>query len=273
VRHHRNGVRGASRSLEVPLSRTLPYPQQSLRQAPVRVRVVAEVLAVHDQHDETDQHDVPDHHGQPERFDEAFWNERYRSAAALWSGNPNRYLVSEASGLRPGAALDVGCGEGADALWLAGRGWQVTGVDLSTVALERAARHAAQAGAEIGARIDWVHADLSSWDPGLARYDLVSSQYLHLPPAPREALFRALAGAVAPGGSLLIVGHHPSDLQTTMPRPPMPELFFTGRDIAGLLDPGGWKVITDQAPRRSASDPDGRPVMIRDTVFRARRGG
>jgi hypothetical protein len=86
-------------------------------------------------------------------------------------------------------------------------------------------------------------------------------------------LFRALAGAVAPGGSLLIVGHHPSDLQTTMPRPPMPELFFTGQDISGLLDPGEWKVITDQAPQRAASDPDGRPVMIRDTVFRARRGG
>jgi SAM-dependent methyltransferase len=235
---------------------------------------VAEVVPVHDQHGENSQHEQHEQHEQPERFDEAFWNERYRSADALWSGNPNRYLVSEASDLPPGRALDVGCGEGADALWLAGRGWRVTGVDLSTVALGRAARHAAEAGPGMAARIDWVHADLiGGWDPGVTRYDLVSSQYIHLPPEGREALFRGLAGAVAPGGTLLIVGHHPSDLQTTMPRPPMPELFFTGEDIVGLLGAGGWKVITDEAPQRSAPDPDGRPVMIRDTVFQARRGG
>lgn len=218
-------------------------------------------------------HDQHGQHDQPERFTEAFWNERYRSADALWSGNPNRYLVSEAAELRPGTALDVGCGEGADAIWLAGRGWRVTGLDLSTVALERAARHAAEAGPEIAARIDWVQADLIGWDPGPARYDLVSSQYLHLPPEVREALFRSLAGVVTPGGTLLIVGHHPSDLQTTVPRPPMPELFFTGADIAALLEPADWKIITDDAPQRSVPDPDGHPVTIRDTLFRARRGG
>jgi SAM-dependent methyltransferase len=228
------------------------------------------VLTVPETHDHHDpQHD----HAQPVQFDEAFWNERYSSAAALWSGNPNRYLVSEASDLRPGTALDVGCGEGADALWLAGRGWRVTGVDVSTVALGRAARHAAQAGPGIADRIGWLHTDLIGWDPGQDRYDLVSSQYLHLPPGVREALLRALAGAVAPGGSLLVVGHHPSDLQTTMRRPQMPELLFTGEDIAAVLDPHGWKVVTDEAPQRSVTDPEGRPVVIRDTVFRARRGG
>ena len=227
----------------------------------------------HDQHDQHDPHAQHAQHAQPEQFGEEFWNERYRSAAALWSGNPNRYLVSEASDLQPGTALDVGCGEGADTLWLAKRGWRVTGLDVSTVALERAARHAVAAGAGIAARIDWKHADLIGWDPGAARYDLISSQYLHLPPEPRAVLLRTLARAVAPGGTLLIVGHHPSDLQTTMPRPQRPELFFTGGDIAALLDPGDWKVITDEAPQRSAPDPDGHPVLIRDTVFRARRGG
>jgi hypothetical protein len=128
------------------------------------------------------------------------------------------------------------------------------------------------AGPQIAARTDWVHADLIGWDPG-ARYDLVSSQYIHLPPRDRAALLRSLAGAVEPGGTLLVVGHHPSDLQTTMRRPRMPELFFTGDDIAALLDSGDWAVITDEAPQRSATDPDGHPVMIRETVFRGRRGG
>ena len=208
-----------------------------------------------------------------ERFDEEFWDERYRAHPALWSGNPNPHLVGEAAGLAPGAALDVGCGEGADAIWLAERGWQVTAVDLSTVALGRAAGHAARAGAEIAARIDWQHGDITAatWDPGTARYDLVCAQYLHLPAGPREALFRRLAGAVRSGGTLLIVGHHPLDLQTTMPRPPQPELFFTGDDVAALLDPAAWKVITNAAAPHPATDPEGRTVTIHDAVLRARR--
>lgn len=77
----------------------------------------------------------------PEQFDQAFWDERYRSHATLWSGNPNGHLISETDGLTPGAALDVGSGEGADAIWLAERGWRVTAVDLSTVALQRVTIH------------------------------------------------------------------------------------------------------------------------------------
>ena len=202
-------------------------------------------------------------------FPEAFWDERYRTRPALWSGKPNPHLVAEADGLTPGTALDVGAGEGADAIWLAGRGWQVTAVDLSAVALERAAAHAAQAGAGLAERISWRHADITSWDPG--RYDLVSAQYMHLPPDRRRALFSRLAQAVAPGGVLLIVGHHPADLQTTMPRPPMPELFYTADDLAADLDPGDWAILTSAARGRTASDPDGRTVTIHDTVFQARR--
>lgn len=182
--------------------------------------------------------------------DEELWDERYRSRPALWSGEPNRHLVGEVAGLSPGLALDVGCGEGADAIWLAQRGWRVDGVDVSGVALQRAAEHADRAGAEVAGRISWLHENLTAWDPGRGRYDLVSAQYMHLPSPERDVLFRRLGEAVAPGGTLLIVGHHPSDLQTTVPRPPRPELFFTGADVVALLDPDGWDVVTDAAVAR-----------------------
>lgn len=206
-----------------------------------------------------------------EQFDQAFWDARYASHDALWSGNPNAHLITEAQGLAPGAALDVGCGEGADAIWLAERGWRVTAVDISTVALQRAVAHASQVGAEAAAHIDWAHQDARSWDPGQARFDLVSAQYLHLPAVPRQALFARMAAAVAPGGTLLIVGHHPSDLETTMPRPREPDMFFTGDDIAASLDMQEWAVVRNAAAARTTTDPEGNAVTIHDTVLRARR--
>jgi SAM-dependent methyltransferase len=204
-----------------------------------------------------------------EQFDQAFWDERYRSQAALWSGNPNRHLVAEVEDLTPATALDVGAGEGADAIWLAQRGWQVTAVDISTVALERAAGHVAQAGPAIAERIQWLHQDVLSWDPPRDRYDLVSSQYVHLPTGLRRALFDRLASAVAPGGTLLIVGHHPSDL-VAIPRPQPAELFFTGDDVAAELDATQWDVVTNTAAERSGTH-EGHPVVLHDTVLRARR--
>jgi SAM-dependent methyltransferase len=217
-----------------------------------------------------------DHHGDRPWdvvMDEAFLDERYRSSSALWSGNPNPQLVTEAADLAPGAALDVGCGEGADAIWLAQRGWRVTAVDLSGVALERSTAHALEAGVEVAERIDWLHADLTGWMPGAATYDLVSAQFMHLPKDPREALFRRLAASVSPGGTLLIVGHHPSDLQTTVPRPPAPELFFTAADVAAMLDPHEWETIVSEARARPTLDPDGRTVTIHDAVLRGQRQG
>jgi SAM-dependent methyltransferase len=219
-----------------------------------------------------------DHHGRdhcgdgPDVVrDQAFWDERYRSSSALWSGRPGPHLVTEASGLVPGNALEAGCGEGADTIWLAGQGWQVTAVDISTVALARGAARAAQAGADIARRITWQHADLAGWIPGTARYDLVSAQFMHLPPEPRGSLFRLLAALVAPGGSLLVVGHHPSDLQTTAMRPPVPELFFTAAEVAASLDPQEWEIVVSAARERTATDPDGRAVSVHDTVLRAER--
>jgi 2-polyprenyl-3-methyl-5-hydroxy-6-metoxy-1,4-benzoquinol methylase len=200
-----------------------------------------------------------------ELFSETFWNERYRSHPKLWSGNPNLHLVAETSDLPPGTALDVACGEGADAVWLAERGWRVTALDISTVALERAAAHAGTL------PIEWRQADLITWEPGEERYDLISAQYMHLPPEPRDRLFRHLAAAVKPGGTLLLVGHHPSDLHTAMQRPDVPELLFTGADVKALLEPAEWTVVTDTDAARDVTNHEGQSVTIHDAVFRARR--
>ena len=204
-----------------------------------------------------------------EQFDQAFWDERYGSQAALWSGNPNAHLVAEAHALAPGTALDVGAGEGADAIWLATRGWRVTAVDISTVALERAAGHAGHAGAAIAERVHWLHQDVLDWDPPHDRYGLVSAQYMQLPPEPRRALFDRLASAVAPGGTLLIVGHHPSDLEV-MPRHQPPDLLFTGDELAAELDATRWEIVTNTAVERTGTH-DGHTLMLQDAVLRARR--
>jgi SAM-dependent methyltransferase len=204
-------------------------------------------------------------------FGADFWDERYRSAERVWSGNPNPQLVAEVSGRAPGLALDVGCGEGADAIWLAGAGWMVVGADISGVALERAAGHADDTDPAAAARIHWWQADLLAQPPEPDTFDLVSAQFMQLPPDRRGPLFAALAGAVREHGMLLIVGHHPSDLETGVPRPPMPELFYTPEEIAGPLG-DSWTVRTCAARPRPATTPDGTEVTVHDTVLAAVRG-
>ena len=211
-------------------------------------------------------------HGEPGVvMDQTFWDARYRAADALWSGRPNPQLVSEAADLSPGAALDVGCGEGADAIWLAERGWRVTAVDLSSVALERAAAHARNVSTDVAERITWLQADLIHWLPPASTYDLVSAQFVHLPKDQREPIFGRLAASVSPGGSLLVVGHHPADLQTTAPRPPLPELFFTAAEVAAALDPDSWDIVVSEARARPIQDPEGQMITIQDAVLMARR--
>jgi SAM-dependent methyltransferase len=201
------------------------------------------------------------------------WDERYRSSSAIWSGEPNPQLVSEVSPLPPGSALDVGSGEGADAMWLAERGWRVLAVDISRVALERSAGLAAKAGPEVAARIEWRQADVREWSPAAGAFDLVSAQFMQQPPEVRAPLFSRLAAAVAPGGTLLIVGHHPSDLATTVRRPRGAGVLYTAEDVTALLDPGLWDVLVAAARARSAVDPEGRTVTVtvHDTVVRAQR--
>ena len=200
-----------------------------------------------------------------------FWDERYSSADRIWSGNPNPQLVMHVANLTPGAALDLGCGEGADAVWLAARGWQVTAVDVSTVALERAAREAATVGQEVADRITWQQADALSWAPPAGFFDLVSAQYVHPPIGLRDEVTRRLAAAVQPGGMLLIVGHHPSDTETIGRPKHLSELMFTPEQIAAALDAAEWESIQALIPSREVTHPDGHPVTIHDSVLVAVR--
>jgi SAM-dependent methyltransferase len=200
-----------------------------------------------------------------------FWNERYASAPAIWSGRPNPQLVAEASRLSPGRALDVGAGEGADAIWLAEHGWTVTAVDISGVALARAAQHAQAAGDDVAPRITFEERDFTAWAPDVGSFDLVSAQFIHVPPDRRDGLNRALAAAVAPGGVLLIVGHHPLDLETGLRRPSRADLLFTAEDVVGVLDPAEWEILATEARPRTAVGPDGADVPVHDAVLLARR--
>jgi SAM-dependent methyltransferase len=203
-------------------------------------------------------------------YDKDFWDERYRSAPRIWSGKPNPQLVAEVAGRPPGRALDVGCGEGADAIWLARQGWTVVATDISSVALERGAQHARDTDPAAPARIEWRQADLLAGPPETASFDLVSAQFLQLPPELRIRVFTGLIAAVRPGGTLLVVGHHPSDLATGVPRPHLPEVFYSAEEIAALLD-DAWTVDVSEARPRPATTPDGAEVTIHDAVLVATR--
>jgi SAM-dependent methyltransferase len=206
--------------------------------------------------------------------DRESYDELYRSAPELWSGRPNRQLVVEGSGLAAGSALDAGCGEGADALWLAERGWQVTAVDFSTVALDRAAARARDRG--LGDRIEWRHADLHAWTPPEGRFDLVTAHYLHSRGADRPALFERLAAAVAPGGTLLVVGHlldgtggHGSHQDPHHEHDP--DLFYGAGEVAAVLDPEQWRDVVTETRERDPEAAARTCNPVPDTVLVARR--
>ncbi len=143
-------------------------------------------------------------------FEPESWDDRYAGTEDMWSGNPNPQLVAEASALTPGTALDVGCGEGGDVIWLARQGWRVTGADFSANGLARAARHAEEAG--VADRVDWWQVDARTFAADGRSYDLVTTHYLHAPDGRMVDVTRRLSQAVAPGGHLLVVGHAPTGM-------------------------------------------------------------
>ena len=197
--------------------------------------------------------------------DAQFWDERYSGDAQIFSGNPNGVLVTEVAGLAPGRALDVGCGEGADACWLARRGWQVTAADISRVALERAAA----IGADVAGRVAWTRADLTATPPPASAFDLVSAQYFPLPRQPDHTALRGLLAAVAPGGTLLIASHDLADLSPDPERRFDPGDYYQPGDIAGFLD-DTWTILINETRPRTTPAPAG-THHTRDTVLRAQR--
>jgi len=140
-------------------------------------------------------------------------------------------------------------------------------VDVLNVALDRA-RAATPNFAE---RIEWLQADLREWTPAASTYDLVSAHFVHFLPHERAVVFRRLAAAVRPHGTLLIVGHHPSDLQTTVKRWPVPDAYATADAVAALLAPDDWDVLVTEARPRNVTDPQGNPVTVHDAIMKARR--
>jgi SAM-dependent methyltransferase len=225
-------------------------------------------------------------------FDRGYWESHWQQITRDAAGREvpvSPYLAREINGLAPGTALDAGCGTGAEALWLAERGWRVTGADISAAALASARAREGEA-AVASPPVTWLEADLGEWEPA-EPFNLVATHYAHAD-MPQLALYERLADWVAPGGTLLIVGHlhaseprgsgHPADAHGHAGHPstdashghagnPPAEASVTAASIAGVLDPAYWEVVTAAETSRSMTDGAGRTVPLRDVVVRATR--
>ena len=184
-------------------------------------------------------------------FDKDYWDRHWEQGSgpeATEARTANPYLIRETSDLVPGTALDAGCGEGAEAIWLASRGWHVTAADIAAEALARAASRAAQTPAS--GLVRWVRADLVTWAPG-TRFDLVTTNYAH-PAMPQLAFYQRIAEWVAPGGTLLIVGHlHTGELAGHEHHPPA-HASVTAADVTAVLDGATWEIVTADEHSRDA---------------------
>jgi SAM-dependent methyltransferase len=190
------------------------------------------------------------------------WDRRYAAVENLWSAKPNRFLVAEVAALEPGRALDLACGEGQNAIWLAGQGWRVRGVDYSPVAIAKARARAEREGLDV----DFVEDDILSYEPGTGAYDLVLLLYLHLPPEEHRSVVRRAAAALAPGGTFLLIGHDLLNLTEGVGGPSDPGLLYTPDDVVGELD--GLAVEKAERVYRDVADAE-RPAI--DVLVRAQR--
>ena len=191
-------------------------------------------------------------------FDRDFWEGRWSEvlrdhADQIAKRPPNAHLTGEAADLRPGLALDAGCGHGSDTLWLASRGWQVTAVDFSPAALAQGRSTAESLGRDIAERVDWVEGDLSTWTPRSDHYDLVVSLYVHIAGSVAETVQR-LASGVAPRGTLLLVGHQPIDPATGAETPAAGQVQVSVGQAVSALDPARWDLLVAEDRVREHAD-------------------
>jgi SAM-dependent methyltransferase len=196
------------------------------------------------------------------------WDSRYAGTELLWTAEANRFLVAEASDIAPGRALDLACGEGRNAVWLAERGWTVRGVDYSGVALAKAAKLAEARGVDA----DWVHTDLLEYEPEPTAYDLVVILYLQIPAPERRLVVRRAAGALAPGGELLIVAHDSSNLEHGWGGPQDPAVLYSAADVSEDLEGAGVEIVRAGVVERPVAAPDGEKIAL-DLLVRARAAG
>ena len=193
------------------------------------------------------------------------WNRRWAGEERVHASTaPSRFLVAEVAGLRPGAALDLACGAGRNAVWLAEQGWRVTAVDFSGVALRMARSLAAERRAEV----EWVEADVLAWTPPAHAYDLVCVLYLQLPPGERRTALARAAAAVQPGGTLLVLGHDLLNLTEGWGGPTQPDVLFTPDDV--IAEIGDLRVERAERVRRTVDDPAATREAI-DALVRATR--
>ena len=200
------------------------------------------------------------------------WDERYATKELVWGAEPNQFVKAQCEGLTPGMAIDLACGEGRNALWLARSGWQVTGVDFSAVGIERARALTAEEPPDVAARLHWrvgdvtrAHEDPAVLAPG--RFDLVLISYLHLMSDLNARVMLAGAGAVAPGGHLLIVGHDLRNLHEGVSGPQDEDRLYEPGAIRELLA-GVPGLIVELAETVVRKTPDGDAL---DTLVRASR--
>ena len=205
-------------------------------------------------------------------MDASDWNARYDTSELIWKGEPNQFLPLEVADLAPGTALDLACGEGRNAVWLAKQGWIATGVDFSDVGVEKGRALAAENGVEA----TWVVADVTTWEPPANGYDLVAVFYLQLAAEERRASMITAVRALGVGGPLVLVGHDLLNLTEGYGGPQNPSFLLTAEDIIDdltaaevLLD---VELVTEKSGRveRSVSTDDGERAAI-DTLVRVRR--
>lgn len=192
------------------------------------------------------------------------WDRRYAEAELLWRAEPNEFLVREVADLAPGRALDLATGEGRNAIWLAEQGWRVTAVDFSAVGLDKARRIAERRGVQV----DWVLADLLDYRPPAGAFDLILYLYVHLPAAERELVVGRAVGALAPAGTLLVVGHDLANLDGGWGGPSDPAVLYTPDAIAAELR--GLVVERAERVTRHVVTGEGEADAI-DALVRARR--